>query len=259
MVRSKSSRKARKFRFYQAVPITVGDDLQLDKAASHHLLTVLRASEGDEVQLFNGDGFDYSAQLIRGGKGNSSKLAVLQIASRSKNHSESPLAITLVQAVSRGEKMDQCIRQAVELGVHAIVPLYSRHAQTVADEKRAMRKQQHWHSIIVSAAEQSGRSTVPRLHPSLSLPAWIEQESQGLLSAPCLVLHPHASSSIKALSISNTLSIVIGPESGFDQDEIDAMVNAGAQACQLGPRTLRTETAGPASIAILQSLYGDGI
>ena len=249
------TRKARQFRFHHAGEISVEQELQLDKAASHHLLTVLRASPGDHLELFNGDGYNYSAVL---GSSSTAKLAVIAVASRSLSLTESPLAITLVQAVSRGERMDQTIRQAVELGATAIQPVYSRQAQKSGDAKRVTRKQAHWHKIMISAAEQSGRACVPQLHPARSLSAWIEDADTGLASSPCVVLHPAATGSFGKLEAMEQVSIAIGPESGFDNDEVEAMLEAGAIACRMGPRTLRTETAGPAAIAIMQAIHGDG-
>ncbi len=251
------ARKARKFRFHHAADITVGAELQLDKTASHHLLSVLRANPGDQLELFNGDGFNYAAVLNKSAAG-ASKIATITVASQSPNNAESPLTITLVQAVSRSERMDQTIRQAVELGVKEIVPIYSRHAQKPGDEKRATRKHSHWHKIMISAAEQSGRALVPKLHPALPLSDWIEDKETGLASAPSLVLHPAADKTFSTLVDVQQLSIAIGPESGFDTDEVEAMIKAGATAVRMGPRTLRTETAGPAAIAILQAVHGDG-
>ena len=249
------TRKARQFRFHHAGEISVDHELKLDKSGSHHLLTVLRASPGDHLELFNGDGFNYSAVLCND---STAKHAVIAVESRSLNLTEPPLAITLVQAVSRGERMDQTIRQAVELGATAIQPVYSRHAQKPGDAKRVSRKQLHWHKIMISAAEQSGRACVPQLHPARSLSAWIEDADTGLASSLCVVLHPAATASIGTLDAMDRVSIAIGPESGFDHDEVDAMLGAGALACRMGPRTLRTETAGPAAIAIMQALHGDG-
>ncbi len=249
------TRKARHFRFHQAGEINVDSELQLDKSASHHLLTVLRASPGDQLELFNGDGFNYSAVL---GNGSTAKRAVITVESRSRNLTEPPLAITLVQAVSRGERMDQSIRQAVELGATAIQPVYSRHAQKPGDSKRVSRKQEHWYKIMLSAAEQSGRARVPDLHPARPLSAWIDDVDAGPSASPCVVLHPTATNSLGGLETMQQVSIAIGPESGFDNDEVENMIKAGAIACRMGPRTLRTETAGPAAIAIMQAMHGDG-
>jgi len=240
------TRKARQFRFHHAGEISIDSELQLDKSASHHLLTVLRAGPGDQLELFNGDGFNYSAVL---GSGSTAKRAVIIVESRSENLTESPLIITMVQAVSRGERMDQSIRQAVELGASAIQPVYSRQAQKPGDAKRVSRKQEHWYKIMISASEQSGRVRIPDLHPARSLSSWIEDTDTGLTTTPCIVLHPAATNSLGRLDAMQQFSIAIGPESGFDTDEVDTMIAAGAIACRMGPRTLRTETAG---------MHGDG-
>ena len=248
------TRKARQFRFHHAGEISIDSELQLDKSASHHLLTVLRAGPGDQLELFNGDGFNYSAVLA---SGSTAKRAVIIVESRSQNLTEPPLTITMVQAISRGERMDQSIRQAVELGASAIQPVYSRQAQKPGDARRVSRKQEHWYKIMISASEQSGRARVPDLHPARSLSSWIDTDT-GLTTTPCIVLHPAATNSLSRLDAMQQFSIAIGPESGFDTDEVDTMIAAGAIACRMGPRTLRTETAGPAAIAILQAMHGDG-
>ena len=162
--------------------------------------------------------------------------------------------------------MDISLRQAVELGVSSIQPLYSRHAAKSGDDTRQLKKHQHWQSIVISAAEQSGRSVLPQVHEAQSYGQWIQQCVND--KQLCYVLSPTAPQSlpehVAALAGHGTQSVeplaitlVVGPESGLDADEIECAVSAGAVPVHLGQRILRTETAGPACIVLLQALLGD--
>ena len=255
-------RHARVARFYYQGSIHTDTQLELDKSASHHLGTVLRIGVGDHIILFNGDGHEYHASVVHAGQRGSGKRCVLQIDSCIPGIADSPLAITLVQCVSRPERMDISLRQAVELGVTCIQPVYSRHSIKVTDEKRAVKKQQHWQSIVTSACEQSGRTVVPELRESVRYSQWASQRQQA--DNVHFVLAPDAQDSLiqRAHDLSRTnqlsaASLIIGPESGLDPDEIQLAIDTGAVPVHLGPRILRTETAGPACIVLLQSILGD--
>lgn len=254
-------RQARTARFYQAGAITPGEQLTLDKQSSHHLNTVLRARVNDNVILFNGDGADYLATIVEAAQRGAAKYTVLQIEQRLPGVPDSPMHITLVQCVSRAERMDISLRQSVELGVNRIQPVYSRYSVKAGDEKRTDKKQQHWQSIVTSACEQSGRSTLPELMPAMSYERWLTSINQ---QYNLYILAPSARHTLSTLiataadsKLPRAASLIIGPESGLDEDEIDLAEKAGAIPVQLGQRILRTETAGPAAIAILQALSGD--
>lgn len=259
---ARKQRSARVARFYHAADIAAGTQLELDKDTSHHLGTVLRTRIGDSIILFNGDGNDYHATVLENGQRASGKRCVLQIDMCAPGVPDSPLAITLVQCVSRPERMDISLRQAVELGVDCIQPVYSRHSIKVTDEKRSVKKQQHWQSIITSACEQSGRGTLPTLGNATSYSQWVQGNKDP--ENVHFVLSPIASSSLTAqlhtlssAQPTRKASLIIGPESGLDSDEINAAITAGALPVHLGHRILRTETAGPACIVLLQSILGD--
>lgn len=260
--RRASARAIRVPRSYYAGSLQQDTELHLDKKTSHHLLTVLRMKMGDRITLFNGDGYNYQATLISGPRQSSSKLALLQISTSNAALSESDLAVTLVQCVSRPERMDISLRQAVELGVTRIQPVYSRHSVKVGDESRALKKQQHWQSIVISACEQSGRCVVPQLCEATSYDQWLAQpmnpdNTHYVLSPTAtqsLTQHAHG---LTGYSTTHTTTLIIGPESGLDNDEIDRAVQAGAVPVHMGRRILRTETAGPTCIALLQSILGD--
>lgn len=257
------TRRARIARTFHDGPLQPDTELILDKQASHHLLTVLRTSPGEQLILFNGDGNEYHATLADTAGRSKSKAAHLHITSCQAGLTDSELRITLVQCVSRPERMDISLRQAVELGVSAIQPVYSRHSIKINDEKRAQKKQEHWQSIVISACEQSGRATLPKMANALSYNQWLSLPMPS--NHTHFILSPTANESLTLQAhklLQNSVepcqvSLIIGPESGLDSDEILQAVDAGARAVNMGNRILRTETAGPAGITLLQCLLGD--
>lgn len=247
-------RKARVARCYTDQPLQSNREIILDKRSSHHLSTVLRAREGQAVQLFNGDGKNYSGSVTNAGR-----KTVVTVTDAITNENESKLSITLIQAIARGDKMDGVVQKATELGVTAIQPVYTTHSITRLELSREEKKQAHWHSVMVSACEQSGRSTLPQLHPILTLEDFLEACPPASTSHQRWVLSPAAHSTINGDDNVTHVSVLVGPESGFNDDEIAAAGKACFNPLQLGPRVLRTETAGPASIAIFQARFGDMI
>jgi 16S rRNA (uracil1498-N3)-methyltransferase len=229
-------------RIYQPSELLLGESFTLDAQASHHITNVLRLKNGASLILFNGFGGEYTATLL-------SKNTV-HIEKHSEKNTESPVHIHLGQALCRNEKMDYVIQKAVELGVHSITPLISKRSENKISEKRLER----WERIIISASEQSGRTYIPKIANPTSLYQWLSTESSDLK----FILNP-----IKGLSINDfdnsphSISILIGPESGFDEKEVDLAVNSGFQSLTLGPRILRTETAALATLSVLQSKFGD--
>ena len=255
-------RRARTARFYHGEQMHCNTELTLSKSASHHLITVLRTRKDDVIELFNGDGCNYRATVLDTGQRAKGKCALLQVHERQAVRNESPLSITLVQAISRGERMDITLRQAVELGVQHIQPIYSVHSVKPQDDKRTIKKQEHWQSIVVSACEQSGRAVLPTLSAPVSLKQWLDLHKNEDNPPAAYILAPTASRSLLShvdcnASANTRVAILIGPESGFDEDEIIDAQRAGVQAARFGPRILRTETAGPAAITLLQTYLGD--
>ena len=245
-------RVARTPRFHVEGELAAGAELALSKEASRHLLGVLRGAPGDALRLFNGDGHDYDAELVE-----TTRAARVRILAARPNPNESALRVTLVQGVSRGDRMDATVRQAVELGVSRIVPVRTRRSAVRLDEARAAKRHAHWHGIVVSACEQSGRARVPDLEPLAELADWLGAFDPA--SACGGVLVPGAERRLVDVPRADgaDIAIVVGPESGLDETETAAALAAGLHAASLGPRVLRTETAGPAAIALLQARHGD--
>ena len=230
--------------------LAVAETVRLDEPASHYLARVLRLSAGDPVVLFNGDGIDYTGEIV---DAHHKGVTVLLSGSRDPAN-ESPLRITLVQAISRGERMDYCLQKATELGVVCLQPMLSRRVEVRLDKKREAKRLAHWQAVVVSACEQSGRAAVPEVLPPLQMPEWLIGESDGQR----LVLDPESKTKLTDIRLENdSAAILVGPEGGFTNEELDQAKASGVAAVSLGPRVLRTESAGPAAIAILQSMAGD--
>ncbi|MGQ7846785.1 16S rRNA (uracil(1498)-N(3))-methyltransferase [Granulosicoccus sp. 3-233] len=273
----KSTRSARIARFHHQGELQANSQLTLSKAASHHLVTVLRTRQGDTIEMFNGDGCNYRAIVIDTGQRSAGKCALLELQEARPADTESPVRISLLQGISRGDRMDTSIRQSVELGVNHVQPLYTRQAARALDEKRTAKKLEHWQAILVSACEQSGRAKLATLASPVTLEQWLNELSSGEnthLPEHCYVLDPTATGSLvthlhelptDAASVAHEASpgrrpdigLLIGPESGLDPDEIRMAVEAGLTPVTIGPRILRTETAGPACIGMVQAVLGD--
>jgi 16S rRNA (uracil1498-N3)-methyltransferase len=226
-----------------------GQELILAGKPAHYLGRVLRVAPGQTVVLFNGDGRDYVCE-IRNARKNALALDVM---SRLPAKPESPLHITVVQAVSRGERMDQTLQKCTELGVSTFQPVWSERVEVRLKGEKLARRQQHWKGVVVSSCEQSGRAVVPGVLETATLADWAMQTADGTR----LVLAPGAERSLAGIQTSGPLELLIGPEGGFSDAELAMLKNADVIPVSLGPRILRTETAAPAAVAILQALGGD--
>ena len=223
-------------------------NITLDADASRYLCKVMRYDVGDQVVLFNGDGNDYTASILNVGKS-----VQLQIHATAKNNSESPLHITLVQALAKGTKLDLIIQKATELGVNRISPVSTERTVLQVEKRRSERKLEHWNKIASSACAQCNRSVVPSIDPIVELSEWFTAHA----SEHSVLIDPAATSSFKALAPHTALNILVGPEGGFSDNELALAHNCGVTTVRCGPRVLRTETAGFAAIAIVQALIGD--
>lgn len=241
----------RTIRSHIDAELAEGQTLALPDATATHLLRVLRLGEGDEVLLFNGKGHDYRARIRNVGK----RSADVQIEARVEVQRESPLQVTLAQALARGEKMDWVLQKATELGVSRIAPVVTERTEVRLDADRADRRLQHWRGVIASACEQCGRAVLPGIEEPQLLSNWLAQaRAPGHL---LLALAPEGEHSLTDLPAFERLSLVIGPEGGLSPRDLDQLRAAGARGLRLGPRILRTETAGIAALAALQAIAGD--
>jgi 16S rRNA (uracil1498-N3)-methyltransferase len=244
-------------RLFQQGPLVPGASVALDEAAAHHALRVLRLGRGDAVELFNGDGRRYRGRLAEA----QGRRAVVQVDSASDGATESPLALSLAQAVPSGDRMDWVVEKAVELGVTQIQPLLSRRCVVRLDAQRAARKLEHWQRIVVAACMQCGRDRLPAVLPVQPFDGWVRTAVAESTGDPFrLMLTPRATASLSSIppqAASRGVWILAGPEGGLDDDEEALAAASGWLPVRLGPRVLRTETAGLAALASLQARLGD--
>ena len=229
-------------------PFTLTDDI------FRHAITVLRLRVGDTFVVFDGAGQMAQAHVVNVEK----KSAQAQLTGIEQHSVESNLHITLAQCLSSADKMDWTIEKAVELGVSRIVPLFSTRSQIKLTAERAEKKMEHWQRIILAACAQSGRNTLPELSPPMQLNAFLSTEQSN--GSYKLMLHPRHALPLKHLAAPDStqaLTLLIGPEAGFDDNEFNNAQAAHFTPTLLGPRILRTESAGLATIAALQTMWGD--
>lgn len=236
-------------RTYQNTSLIAGTDIELEKTASHHLTRVLRLKDKDKVTLFNGNGHEYPSSLFLQGK-----KVFAHIDEEIKKDRESTLCITLLQGISKGDRMDMCMQKAVELGVNKIIPVICQRTVVNLKAEREDKKLRHWQNIIINACEQSGRNIIPQLSSIGPLKDILPTALGGLK----LTLNPEANKNFAAYKPStNEVTLLIGPEGGLTQDEIKLSLQHQFNSVLLGKRILRTETAAIAAIAALQTLWGD--
>jgi 16S rRNA (uracil1498-N3)-methyltransferase len=232
-------------------PMHPGAEVQATKDQSHYLLRVLRLTEGADVRLFDGRGHRYAATIARTTPG----ACLLEVGQALPATPESPLAVTLAQCLSTADKMDWTIEKAVELGVARIIPLMSRRSTVQLDATRALRKADHWRRLIEAACGQCGRDMLPTLEPLQNAEQWAAgYRDQGKR----LVLDPGAPKRLSTLSGPlGSVTLLVGPESGLAPQEVACAQANEFEAVCMGPRVLRTETAGLAALASLQYAFGD--
>ncbi len=241
----------RTVRLYLDQPLQTGQVLELDADRSHYLSRVLRVRPGQSLELFNGSGELFLARVMD----LAGKQVRLKVDHQQPCRQESPLTIVLAQAVVRGERMDYLLQKATELGATRFELVWTERCEVRLAGKRLDNRLRHWREVVLHAAQQSGRCRLPPVITPVPLRDWLHHDRPH----PPLVLHPQAEQGLKTLPLSVTeeITLLIGPEGGFSEDELSRMQAAGCRPVRLGPRILRTETAGPAAITALQLLHGD--
>ena len=233
-------------RLYQNAPFTEGKTAELDSDNSHHLNKVLRFPVGQNITLFNGDGFDYTA-VVQSAK----KTTNLKVISKKVNNNESKLNLTLAQGIAKGEKMDFLIQKAVELGVTRIIPMKLERCVVRLRDEKVQKKIDNWQKIANHACEQSGRSVIVDVSHPASLEELLEVTNHN-----GFVLHHRATLGLSQVKVTSKATILIGPEGGLTEKEVNDSEVAGYQSIIIGKRVLRTETASLAAIANMQLLWG---
>jgi 16S rRNA (uracil1498-N3)-methyltransferase len=240
-----------KSRFHCPAKLAVGAIVNLPQNAAHHAAKVLRMQVDDELTLFNGDGADYRAQILRINK---NEVAV-KITDVLAVDCESPLQVTLAQGISSGERMEFTLQKAVELGVVHIQPIATERSVVKLSGERAEKRREHWQNVVISACEQSGRAYVPTVSANLSLADWLSQRDEFSMK---LLLSPGAGMTLHQLQEpKGRICLLIGCEGGLSAQEQQNAELCGFQPVRLGRRVLRTETAAMAALAAMQTLWGD--
>ncbi len=239
-------------RLHVAGSYDAGSDIELGSEQARYLGRVLRHRTGDLLLVFNGEGGEFEATIAAIGKTS----ATLRVGERTLTSTESSLRVHLVQGISRGERMDFIVQKATELGVKRITPVLTEFGVVKLDAARGVKRRKHWHRVAISACEQCGRVRLPLIDEPIPLKNWFGSKPQHVDSE--IILKPGATTPLKHIESPVTkICVLIGPEGGFSETEYEDAEVAGFQAVSLGPRILRTETAAIASIATLQSEWGD--
>jgi 16S rRNA (uracil1498-N3)-methyltransferase len=239
-------------RFFCTTPLSpalAGTVIDLPDAVAHHAVRVLRLGGGDPLTLFDGTGGEYAATLAGiDRRGTTARVDAFLPVER-----ESPLAVTLAQAIAANDAMDAALRRATELGVASIQPLVTARSAPLPSGERGLRRVAHWRGVVIAACEQCGRNRVPDVAAPEPLADWLRAWNGG-----GILFMPEAPRAVAALARpAMPLALLIGPEGGFDAREIAAARAKDFHAASLGPRILRAETAAAAGASVVQSLWGD--
>jgi len=236
-------------RFYIETDLAVGAIADLPASVAHHAAHVLRLRDGDAVVLFNGRGGEFKGRLAKRGK-------QVELAGHAAVERESPVAVTLVQAWIATDKLEWVVEKAIELGVARIVLAATRRSVVRLDPARLARRIERLREIAIAACCQCGRNRVPSIVAFDDLASALADAGAGSTG---VALQPDALRSLVdiAATTPGPIAIAVGPEGGFDRDEFALLQRAGFQLARLGPRVLRTETAGLAAVAALQATTGD--
>lgn len=239
-------------RFYCPPPLPQNGSFELPPDAAHHASRVLRLCEGDAVQIFDGIGNECHGVIAElSGK----RVMVGDIRTVNINR-ESPLHITLAQALSSSEKMDWVMQKTTELGVTEIQPLATERSVARLSSERAEKRVEHWQQVAIAACEQCGRNVLPKIHAPINIMVWLQQTRTSPDTK--FILLPEGASSLSSQSKPlGNITLLIGAEGGFTSAESESALLCGFTPIRMGARVLRTETAAVAGLAALQTLWGD--
>jgi 16S rRNA (uracil1498-N3)-methyltransferase len=237
-------------RIFVDKTLHAGQEFELPSEATRHVAQVLRLGKGKLITLFNGLGGEYIAEICA----QSRRTTVVRVSEFHDIERESSLAITLVQGISRGDRMDISIQKAVELGVSAVIPFQAQRSTAKLSSDRASRRLRHWQGVVRQACEQCGRNRLPTIEPIQSLEQIVANNDLHL----GLVMSPQGEFDLVDIRTDHrSFRLVVGPEGGLDERELEQLRVAGYRNLRVGPRILRTETAAIAGITLLQARFGD--
>jgi 16S rRNA (uracil1498-N3)-methyltransferase len=234
-----------------SIPLIVGQTIDLNPEESHYLKTVLRLKKATKIIIFNGLGGEYSSTLLAVTR----KSVRVRIDEKIERSVESCLTISIGMGISRSHRMDMTVQKSVELGVNSITPLMTQRGNVVIRKDKLEQKHQHWQKIAQHAAEQSGRTIVPKINPIMRFSAWLENSLNTELK---IFLDPFAQTPLTQLRYQQTdILLLTGAEGGFCHQEKQLAITHQFTPIRLGPRILRTETASLAALSAIQLLWGD--
>jgi len=241
-------------RFHCPIPLSVGLHFDLAPGVAKHACRVLRLRIGDDLVLFDGRGGEYASRIVVLER----ERVSVDVLGWHDTECEAPINVKLVQALQSGDKMDMTVQKAVELGVVSIIPVISRRSVVRLDGERAMRRVEHWRSVAIAACEQCGRNRLPEVMALEVLDQWlVKSTGKGVLR---LMLDPGSSQTLDSIAPpapEGQVELPIGAEGGLAAEEMERAAVVGFISVRLGPRILRTETAGLAALAAIQCLWGD--
>jgi 16S rRNA (uracil1498-N3)-methyltransferase len=242
-------------RFHVDLPLAPHAEVFLPDAVAHHAGRALRLRDGDPVVVFDGRGGEYPATLTFEGKH-----AVVKLGAHDPREAELAGRVTLVQGIASGDKMDWIIEKAVEMGVHAIVPIAAERSVLKLSGDRLEKRLAHWRRIVQAACEQCGRNRIPTVAAPMTLAAWVASENVAANGSLRLLCHPAADQAltarVRAQAGLRDLVLLVGPEGGWSDEELRRAKAGGVEAVSFGPRVLRTETAATALIAATGAALG---
>jgi len=242
-------------RFFVGTSLSPDGVLQLPDDVVRHVL-VLRLQVGDSIVLFNGEGGEYSAELVTIER----RAITVKIREFRDIEVEPPYRLSLAQGIASGDKMDWLIEKAVELGASSFVPLTTTRSVVRLAGERALRRHAHWEGIVRASCEQCGRNRLPEVMPVREIATWLgAMPRMPAADELRILLSPRASIPFSALPGAppkGPVTVLVGPEGGFSAAEEAAAMDHGFQAVGLGPRVLRTETAGIAVLSALAAMWG---
>ena len=227
-----------------------GDKIRLEGSDVNHMKNVLRMKEGEEVQVSDGTGNAYLCQI----EGYEGDQAVLKIREKTEKDTELPSKIWLFQGLPKGDKMELIVQKAVELGVYQVIPVATKRAVVKLDAKKAKKKVERWQQIAVSAAKQAGRGIIPAVGEVCTYAQalkYAEELDVVLIPYELAEGMEETKQIIAEIRPGQSVGIFIGPEGGFEKEEVEQAVKAGAEPLTLGKRILRTETAGLTMLSVL--------
>ncbi|MEX0386787.1 16S rRNA (uracil(1498)-N(3))-methyltransferase [Spiribacter onubensis] len=226
----------------------VGEVMDLPDAVVRHI-QARRLRRSDGLVLFDGTGGEYTARLDTLEK----RRARARIEAFSPREAEPPVAVTILQGISKGERMDYSVQKATELGVARIIPVISERCVVRLDTDRWAKKQRHWQAVAVAASEQCGRNRIP----SVEMPCGLDDALTAVAGLPGVIFDTEGDRAAHQLEPASALATLIGPEGGLAPAEIQRVADLGWQRIRLGPRILRSDTAPVAALAVIQTVIGD--